>query len=77
MNSPTKKSSKNLMKTKPTIFPLGFAVGKVENSAIVVEFFDVLNGEHTIIESIAMPFEKAMQLSITLKEAIEHAEDED
>lgn len=74
MPTETKKSDKNLIKLKPTIFPLGFSVSKVEDSLVIINFADVLNGERTIIESIALPREKAEQLSVALSEAIRDLE---
>ncbi len=72
-----KKSDNEIMKTKPTIFPLGFSVGQVENSLVIIDFIDVLNGKRTIIESIVLPMEKAEQLSAALIGTIQNEKSED
>lgn len=77
MSTANKKSDRRLIKTKPTIFPLGFSVSKVEDSLVIIEFVDTLNGENTILESIALPKEKAEHLSAALVEAIKNGESED
>lgn len=77
MPTETKKSDKKLIKLKPTIFPLGFSVSKVEDSLIIINFADEINGERTIIESIAMPKEKAEQLATALSDAIKNDEKDD
>jgi hypothetical protein len=77
MPTENKKSDKKLIKLKPTIFPLGFSVSKVEDSLIIINFADEINGEKTIIESIAMPKEKAAQLATALSDAIKNDEKDD
>lgn len=69
MTSAAKNQAPEIIKTQPTVFPLGFSVSQVENSLVVVDFIDILNGRHTIIKSIALPLEKANQLSEALAEA--------
>jgi hypothetical protein len=77
MPTETKKSDKKLIKLKPTIFPLGFSVSKVEDSLIIINFADEINGQRTIIESIALPKEKAEQLAAALSDAIKNDEKDD
>lgn len=76
MASP-KKRSDSVMKIKPTIFPLGFSIGQVESSIVIVDFIDEINGIATIVESIALPKEKAAQLSAALADLIENDSPED
>ena len=59
-----------IIKTKPTIFPLGFNLSMIENSLIIIDFMDVINKNNTIIESIALPEQKAQQLSQALLKII-------
>jgi len=73
----SKKTGKDIIKTKPTIFPMGFAIGQVENGMVIIDFIDVFNGQSTIIESIALPQNKAAQLSASLMEIIENGESQD
>lgn len=75
--SNSKQRSKGSIKTKPTIFPLGFTVGLVEDSLVIIDFVDVINGNTTIIESIALPKQKAEQLSQALQEATKNGKSED
>jgi hypothetical protein len=78
MSTSNKKTDAEIItKTKPTIFPLGFTVSQVEGSLVVVDFIDRLNGATTILESIALPKERAAQLSAALIEAIENGKSED
>jgi hypothetical protein len=70
------KAEKSMIKNKPTIFPLGFSVGLVENGPVIVDFVDVLNGVPTIIESIALSREKAEALASAIMEAVENEEAE-
>ena len=72
MSNSNKKTGAEVIKTKPTIFPLGFSISQVEGSLIVINFIDNLNRETTIIESIALPKDKAAQLSKALIEAIDN-----
>lgn len=60
----------DLVKSKPSIMPMGFAVGDVEDALIVIDFIDVLSGKPSIIESIVMPRSKALQLSKALAKAV-------
>ena len=71
------KSDVSVLKTKPTIFPLGFSVSLVDDGSVLVDFVDVLNGVPTIIESIALSNEKAMALSSALIKIVENEESED
>ncbi|MBS1169992.1 MAG: hypothetical protein H6R01_910 [Burkholderiaceae bacterium] len=73
---PTKhqNSDKPAIKVKPTIFPLGFSVVLVDEGSIIVEFLDTLNGVTTIIESVALPKEKAKALASALAGAIDDEE---
>jgi len=75
MNKPSKAQTPEIIKTKPTVFPLGFTVSQVENSFVVIDFIDNLNGRHTIIESVALPLEKANQLSQAITEATENGKE--
>ena len=71
----TKKSNPDnegtLVKLKPSILPMGFAIGQVEEDFIVIEFIDSFDGVTTIIESIALPKSKASQLANALTKALE------
>jgi hypothetical protein len=73
MAKTTKRTSpSDFHKNKPTIFPMGFITATVEDGEIiVVEFLDEIGGQRTIIESIALPKSKALQLSMALKSAVE------
>lgn len=75
--STSKQKSRNVIKTKPTIFPLGFTVGLVEDSLVIIDFIDEINEKRTILESIALPKQKAEQLSQALLEAIKDGKSED
>lgn len=70
-----KQPLESLIKSKPTILPMGFAVGQVEDELIVIDFIDEFSGQPAIIESIAMPKSKAMRLSNALAKAVK-GEDE-
>lgn len=75
MSTSSKKNPVEIIKaikTKPTIFPLGFSISQVESSLTVIDFIDNINGVMTVIESIAIPKERAAQLSEALMEAIEN-----
>lgn len=77
MSTSNEKTKIEVIKTKPTIFPLGFFISQVESSLLVINFIDNINGETTILESIALPKERAVQLSEALIEAIENGKSED
>lgn len=76
MDTSSKKTDATIIKTKPTIFPLGFSVSLVDGSLVVIDFIDELNGMATILESIALPKDKAAQLSEALIGAIESEKSE-
>ena len=65
------KNQKQPIKTKPTIIPMAFSIGAMDNDLIVIDFKDVINGEEQILESIAMTKNKALRLSEGLREAID------
>ena len=65
------KNQKQPIKTKPTIIPMAFSIGAMDNDLIVIDFKDELNGEEQILESIAMTTKKALRLSEGLKEAVD------
>lgn len=71
------RSETPTIKTKPTIFPLGFSVSLVEDGSVIIDFVDVLNAVPTILESIALSKEKAKALSAALVRAIENEKSED
>jgi hypothetical protein len=71
------KTETPTIKTKPTIFPLGFAVSLIEDGSVIIDFVDVLNQAPTILESIALSKEKANALSAALMRAIENGKSED
>ncbi len=70
MANPKTPQTDELFKTKPSMMPMGFAVGEVEDALIVIDFIDVLSGRPTIIESVVMPKSKALQLSESLAKAV-------
>lgn len=76
MNTKKNKQLDSLVrKVKPTIFPLGFGVEKLENDIILIEFIDKsseLNKENSyvIIESIAMSKKRAIELKEALEKVI-------
>lgn len=72
-----KPINQQIVKTKPTIFPLGFAITQVEKSFVVIDFVDQLDGRTVVLESIALPTERAAQLSQALKDALEDDNSED
>lgn len=76
METSKKIPTSKLVKIKPTVFPLGFSLGKVEGSLIIIDFIDIINGKHTIIESMALPLEKAAQLSTALSDMLENGKSE-
>ncbi len=54
---------KKPIKKHPTIFPLGFSVGRTADDIVIIEFIDSNSGELTIINSFALPAKKAKELS--------------
>lgn len=72
MATSDKKPNPKATKIKPTIFPLGLSISQVESSLIIIDFIDVINGKLTILESVALPPEKAAQLSKALNEVLEN-----
>jgi hypothetical protein len=70
MNRLDKEKNDAILKNKPTIFPMGFTISVVEKQLIIIEFIDTINGERTVIESIALTADKAHQLSATLTQAL-------
>lgn len=59
-------------KNHPTIFPLGFSVGKLDSDILVVEFVDSnSSNELTIINSFALTEKKAKELSEALLSAFD------
>jgi hypothetical protein len=76
MRTSSKKPSVQPIKTKPTVFPLGFAIGQVESDVIVIDFIDEFNGAQTIIESIALPMNKAAELANALAQATKNGKTE-
>ncbi|MEI2771870.1 MAG: hypothetical protein ABTR54_07930 [Candidatus Competibacter sp.] len=77
MKHSNRKSDDMVIKLKPTIFPLGFTVSQVEKSLVIVDFIDIISGKPTVLESIALPIEKAHQLSSALTEALKNDSSED
>ncbi len=77
MKHSSKKQDHKTIKLKPTIFPLGFTISQVEESFVIVDFIDLINGEPTILESIALPTDKAVQLATALTEAVKNDSAED
>lgn len=69
-NKPANKNMAKIRKTKPTIFPFGFGIAHVEESFIVVDFLDENDGESIVIESIAMPKERALELAKALQDIL-------
>lgn len=63
---PTNESP--IKKLKPAIFPMGFSLSLVGTDIIVVDFIDIIGGEMTVVESIAMPKQKADQLARAINE---------
>lgn len=64
------------IKNHPTIFPLGFSVGKLDGDILIVEFVDSnSNGELTTINSFALTIKKAKELSEALTLACNDNED--
>mgnify|MGYP000890596036 FL=1 len=55
------KNHEQTIKTKPTIVPMAFAIGAMDNDLIVIDFKDELNGEEQILESIAMTTKKQIK----------------
>ena len=49
---------------------MGFTISVVEKQLIIIEFIDTINGERTVIESIALTADKAHELSATLAQAL-------
>ena len=43
------KNHEQTIKTKPTIVPMAFAIGAMDNDLIVIDFKDELNGEEHVI----------------------------
>lgn len=77
MSTPKQKSKENIVKTKPTIFPLGFTIGVIEDDLVIIDFMDVINEKRTILESIVLSKQKAEQLSQALQDAIRDEKSED
>lgn len=77
MAKTTKPTDQQIIKTKPTIFPLGFAIAQIEKSFVVIDFVDQLDGRTVVLESIALPAERAAQLSQALKDSLENGDSED
>lgn len=77
MTKAEKSNNQSIIKTKPTIFPLGFAITRVEKSCVIIEFIDRVNGKTTVIESIALPNERANELSQAIKESLEDVNTEE
>lgn len=47
---------------------MGFSLSLVGTDIIVVDFIDIIGGEMTVVESIAMPKQKADQLARAINE---------
>lgn len=75
--SSRKKLDPEVIKLKSTTFPLGFAISQVSDGMLILDFIDVINGKHTVIESIALTAGKAAQLSSALVDALENGKSED
>ena len=75
MNQNEKKIKKNCR----TFFPMGFGVGKVEGSIIVLDFMDIIDAEndvYEIIASIAMTKDKAKSLMSSLDDVVNKSDDD-
>jgi hypothetical protein len=70
-----KNSKIKSIKNHPTIFPLGFSVGRADGDILIVEFMDRnSNEEVTIINSFALTIKKAKELSEALISACDDNE---
>lgn len=62
------ESSSQAIRLKPSIFPIGFSVAQVGSSTLLIDFLDHINGKTTVIESVAVPADRARDLARAILE---------